>query len=363
MMSKTPRVLLLSRYSRNGASARVRCLQYLPYLQDRGVWVTCSPLLSDSYIRNIYSGRSKFSLQVLIAYTLRISRMLAAAKYEAIWLQYEIYPWFPFWLEALLGTHGIPCVVDYDDATFHRYDAHRYSLVRGVLGKKIDKVMRHSTCVVAGNEYIAKRARSAGAKWVEIIPSVVDVVRYHKPLTDMRKRSDGRFSVGWMGTPLTSRYVKRLLPIFQEGFLEGKTKLVMVGGDPGMAESNDVLVRGWTEESEVDEIAQFDVGIMPLDDTPWERGKCGYKLIQYMACGKPVIASPVGVNKEIVKHGWNGYLAHSDEEWRWAVDSLMANPQLAREMGANGRKLVEEKYSVQSNVSKLAEIFRDVAKK
>lgn len=360
MNSNNIRILLLGRYSRNGSSTRVRYLQYIPYLVERGFDVTCSPLLPESYLTSIYNHKSRWNYRQLGYYLNRIKSLWNIKKYNLIWLEKEIYPWLPAWLEILFGIHGVPYVVDYDDAVFHRYDLHENWFIRKVLGKKIDVVMRRSAFVVVGNRYLADRAHLAKARNIEIIPTVIDLKRY---VIDSVKRQSGTFYIGWIGSPGTARYVKEKLPLFQSIIEERGIKLVLVGSDGEIAESPDVIVRKWTEESEVEEINRFDVGIMPLMNTPWEEGKCGYKLIQYMACGKPVIASPVGVNKVIIRHGWNGYLANSDEEWRWAINSLMKSSKLAAEMGANGRKLVEEKYTVQSNVGKLADIFRIVAEK
>jgi hypothetical protein len=117
----------------------------------------------------------------------------------------------------------------------------------------------------------------------------------------------------------------------------------------------------WAEDTEVTLIQSMDIGVMPLPDTPWTRGKCGYKLIQYMACGLPVVASPVGVNRDIVEHGVNGFLAESDDEWRAAVDALLNDADLRRRMGAAGRKKVEEQYSLQVWGPRVAQMLRSVA--
>jgi hypothetical protein len=115
------------------------------------------------------------------------------------------------------------------------------------------------------------------------------------------------------------------------------------------------------EETEVSAIQSMDIGVMPLTDTPWARGKCGYKLIQYMACGLPVIASPVGVNKDIVEHGVNGFLAETDKEWCSAIETLLSDSELRRRMGAAGRKKVEESYSLQVWGPRVAQMLRGVA--
>ena len=118
----------------------------------------------------------------------------------------------------------------------------------------------------------------------------------------------------------------------------------------------------WREETEATEVSRFDVGVMPLPDEPFERGKCGYKLIQYMACGIPVVASPVGVNRQIVRHGESGFLASTAEEWIQALQLLHGDVALRKRMGAAGRRFFEREYSLQSTAPRLAEILRNAAR-
>jgi hypothetical protein len=246
--------------------------------------------------------------------------------------------------------------VDYDDAWYHRYDLHQNPFVRRLLGRKIDAVMRHSTTVVAGNDYLAERARHAGARRVEIIPTVVDADRY-QPRLD---RNNPVPVIGWIGTPQTSRYLMPLLPVFSQLKKQIPFRVIAVGARPDDFTDTVVEVVPWSEDTEVSIIQTFDIGIMPLLDTPWERGKCGYKLIQYMACGIPVVASPVGVNQKIVKHGVNGYLA-ADNGWGAHLIELLRFPDLRQTLGAQGRRDVEAWYSLQVQAPRLVSLIREVA--
>ena len=289
------KILLLSRYGSLGASSRVRFLQYLPYFQSQGVEVTVKPLLSDTYLKALYNGGSRWR-QVLKGYAIRVLALLTLRQYDVVIIEKELFPFTPAIAERYLNLFGVPYVVDYDDALFHRYDYHPNPWVRRLLGQKIDSVMRHAECVTAGNRYLAERAHKAGAKKVEIIPTVVDLNRYHP---NKHKADAAALTVGWIGTPQTSRYLKPLLPVFEALKQEFPVRFVAVGANPDDFGGTPVEAWSWTEDSEVESVQQFDIGIMPLEDSPWERGKCGYKLIQYLACGVPVVASPVGVNCEL----------------------------------------------------------------
>jgi glycosyltransferase involved in cell wall biosynthesis len=274
-------------------------------------------------------------------------------RYDVVWLEKEALPWLPAFLE-IARLQGLPYVVDYDDAWFHRYESHWLS---PLLGHKIDAVMRVAHTVVAGNDFLARRARQAGARHVEIVPTAIDLERYQglpvAPAGETMK-------VGWIGIPLNAHYLTIAAPALRA--LAGEITLHVVGGPvPGELEGIPAESFPWTEDSEIARIADFDVGIMPLHDTPWERGKCAYKLIQVMAAGKPVIASPVGANRQVVQHGVNGFLAETTEQWIDALRALAADPDLRRRMGEEARKTVAEGYSTAVVTPRLASILATAA--
>jgi len=352
------KILLFSRYGPLGASSRVRSYQYLPYLKAHGIDVTVLPFLEDDYLRQFYSGRVNHLSTRIGSCFRRLIGLIKCKRFDLIWIEKELFPWLPSLCESLIAHLGIPYVVDYDDATFHRYDTHPNMFVRRFLKNKIDIIMRHATVVVVGNHYLAQRAYKAGAKCVEHLPTVVDLKRY--PTEEHAK--NGVFTIGWIGTPVTVRCLETIRPALSEWCRKNMSQLVVVGANSFELIGSSVAVHPWSQDSEVSEIQGFDIGIMPLSNDPWERGKCGYKLIQYMACGKPVIASPVGVNSKIVEHGVNGFLVRSKKEWIEALDFLYANPDQRYKMGKAGRKKVETEYCLQVTAPKLLAILNNAAK-
>ncbi|MCG2787994.1 MAG: glycosyltransferase family 4 protein [Anaerolineae bacterium] len=345
-------LLALPRYQRLGPSSRVRFYQYFPALRERGFVIENAPFFSDEYVRRLYAKQPVRRWEVFSAYLQRLVTILRARDFDLLWLEKEFLPWMPAWVETMLARQ--PYVVDYDDAVFHRYDQHSSALVRRVLGRKIDRVMQNATLVVAGNEYLKERALAAGAKRVEILPSVVDSDLY----ASAPARASG-FTVGWIGSPVTAPYLDVARPALEMLTNGGQAQVSLIGaGDAIKWENANVHILPWREESEIQNIQRFDVGIMPLLDEPFERGKCGYKLIQYMACGLPVIASPVGVNRQIVEHGVTGFLVKSQDEWLQALAFLRDNPGRRCEMGQAGRKKMEAEYSLQSTAPKLAALLR-----
>jgi len=348
------KILLLSRYGRQGASSRVRSLQYLPYLESLGWQIDVSSFFSDSYLYALYRGQTRWR-HVVVGYWCRLLALVRARNYDLIWIEKEIFPFMPAMAERLLVKVGLPYFVDYDDALFHRYDRHRSWFIRLLMGRKIDVVMKHAALVFTGNEYLAEHARKV-ARQVEVIPTVVDLKRYKVVPTD----SNRPLVVGWIGTPTTSCYLSIFSSIFESLKKEYDVRFVAVGSNESAMKGLPVEVWHWSEETEVNSIQKFDIGIMPLVDSPWEHGKCGYKLIQYMACGLPVVASPVGVNQKIVEHGVNGFLAQELSEWGLVLRYLLDSHDLRQRMGSKGRANVEAWYSLQIQAPRLEGMLRGV---
>lgn len=351
------RILALTRYSRLGASSRLRTLQYLPHLASTGIAVTVAPFFDDDYLIRLYGRRSQ-KAHYPGFFTRRIATLRSASDYDAIWIEKEALPWLPWAIERRFLPKGVPVIVDYDDAIFHRYDRHRSRLVRTLLGRKIDAVMARADLVIAGNAYLRDRAVQSGAKRTEIVPTVVDLDRYD-PITP---RSDGRPRIGWIGSPSTAPYLHTIMPAVERVASASQADWIAIGARDDQLAPPFKSMR-WSEDEEVALLRTLDIGIMPLPDDDWSRGKCGYKLIQYMACGLPVIASPIGANCDIVIPGENGFLPDGQEEWANTLGQLLANPDLRIRMGTAGRAIVEQRYSLQSQAPRLAELLRSVSKR
>jgi glycosyltransferase involved in cell wall biosynthesis len=251
-----------------------------------------------------------------------------------------------------------PVVADYDDAVFHRYDLHPSRMMRLLLGHSVDWEMRRAALVIAGNQYLAQRAQVAGARRIEILPTVIDLKRYAAAVP--RPLQERIFTVGWIGTPHTAGDLETLRPVLREFCRDGQARFLAIGAGPLDWPDVPVVVVPWSEESEVEDLQMADVGIMPVPDSPWERGKCGLKLLQYMASCRPVIASPVGVNRELVSDGVNGFLATTSSEWLVALRTLQEDSNLRCRMGLAGRSLIEGNYSLEVAAPKLARLMANL---
>jgi len=311
-MSSPFRILYFPKYTRQGASSRLRTFQYLPLLEKKGIIVHVSSFFNDQYLLELYNKKPISKWNVIRCYIRRFKEIFIISKFDLVIIEKELFPYLPAWIERYLSYRGIKYIVDYDDAIFHNYDLNRSYIVRYFLGNKIDAVMAKSWKVFSGNAYISERAKIAGAKNIIHIPTVIDTERY---LNNIKAKNKSLARIGWIGSPTTLRYLKDLLPIFERLKESFDFELAIIGGKGGIGFSGNEIIIEWSEKTEVAEIRKMNIGIMPLHNNPWEQGKCSYKLIQYLAAGIPVIGSSVGMNMEVIHHGSNGYLVSNLQEW------------------------------------------------
>jgi glycosyltransferase involved in cell wall biosynthesis len=350
-------VLALTRFTRLGAGPRLRTLQYIPYLERHGIHFDVSPFFPDEAITDLEQGKRRRASMVAGSVIRRIRALCSVNRYDAIWLEAECIPLAPWLFERAFLSWAPPVIVDYDDAVFHNYEKFTQPLLRPLLADKIESVMAFAAVVVAGNSYIGDRARQAGAKRVEIVPTVLEPERY--PVPDRRGRET--LTIGWIGSPSTAPYLLETAAALHAVQRQFGVKVVVMGSGRFAIPDVDLHILKWSEAAETAAAASFDIGIMPLPDQQWTRGKCGYKLLQYMASGLPVVASPVGVNPVIVTEGKTGFLASGTDDWKTALTALLSDAQLRQSMGAAGRARVLADYSVEATAPKLAAIIKSTA--
>ncbi len=342
-----------------GASSRLRTYQFSSMWEAEGYEVTIAPFFNECYLKKVYAHHQVSKRNVLHCYWTRFLLLFTLRRYDLIWIEKELFPYLPSYAEWLISKLGKGYVVDFDDAVFHNYDNHKARLIRSWMGDKIDQVMRNANLVWVGNLYLQERAEKAGALDIRYLPTVITGSRYvknkiHFPQPEM-------ITIGWIGSPTTVKYLRGIVPMLEQLNKRFPIELLVVNGPKGVEFSGKMRQIVWTEENEVEAILQMDIGIMPLPDDKWERGKCAYKLIQYMACGLPVVASPVGMNNQVVIHGENGYLANTDEEWIDALSDLIQHPEKRKAMGDRGRTLVHADFTIENNFPKMVSLISDQA--
>lgn len=335
----------------------MRFHQFLPTLEAAGWEPTFAPLMTEAIVARIGLTRGVADWIALIgSYGRRLATMTSARKYDAMWIEKELLPFMPGWLERILLGNSVPYVVDFDDAIFHNYDLHPRRFVRLMLAGKFDRILPASAAVTAGSRYLADYASEHGARHVIDVPSAVDAARY--PVAPYP--SGDQLRVAWIGSGSTTRHLQTLLPVLAEVATRTDVKLVTIGAStlhqPGLA----IEQHAWAAASEAALLGSCHVGIMPLPDSPWERGKCAFKLVQYMAAGRPVVASPVGANLEVVSPVV-GRLAASDTAWFDALVDCAARPAEWAEMGRAARARFEAGYSTTAVGPRILACFDEIA--
>ena len=334
------RVLVLTRYDHVGASSRVRFLQYIPHLERRGLSFAVHPLLSNAALARLYRDGKRSPGDLLGALGKRVAVLLREIKADVIWLQQEVFPFLPATVEAALMA-GRPYVIDFDDAYHLYYQDHASGLVRALYGGKIAKLMRKARTVVAGSPMMVDYARAAGAADVRLVYSAVETHRF------AGTPSPPAFTVGWIGTPMTALQSLHVLRAPLKAFLEQTgAACALMGADERQYPDIPARRVPWREEAEAGFLSGLTVGLCPLDDSPWTRGKSGYKVIQYMSAGRAALTSPVGIAADLVEPGVTGYHCRTEDDWYTALMTLHRDPALCGRLGQAARARAGERYDI-----------------
>ncbi len=299
-------------------------------------------------------------LGLALMFTRRLLDVIRAPFYDVVFIQRPLLPGqlYPI-LELAICRLNRHVVFDFDDAIFvshHENSPERSSLLYRLLEDRdnVARILRRSAHVVAGNDFLADFARRHNPN-VSVVPTAIDTDHY-LPAAKGGKSGDN-LVVGWIGTSGNLAYVEQLAPVFRalQQRIPFELRIVCnpVEREPDLPGVN-YRWCDWQVGREREDLAAFDIGIMPLPDDVWERGKCGFKLLQYMACGIPAVASPVGVNRDIIEPGENGYLADSAEDWERTLESLLADPGLREKFARKGRETVLSGYTLDIIYPRLA---------
>lgn len=356
------RVLALSPVPEEGAGCRFRISQYIPALAAAGFDVTVSPFFTPEFFRLVYRpGHYAQKTALFLRRSVdRLSLVLGDADYDLLFVYREAFPIGPPVLERLLARPGRPPLVyDFDDAVFlpNTSEANRViSFLK--YPHKVDTIVEKSATVIAGNDYLAAYARRHNAR-VTVIPTCVDTDQF-VPRPPGSADGDGRRLVfGWIGSQTTASYLEALGPVLTRVNRARPLELRVAGAGRDLRfDEVNVSNVAWSLKEEVALFNTCDVGVYPLTEDEWTKGKCGFKAIQFMACGVPVVASAVGVNKQIITDGVTGFLASSEDEWVEKLVRLADDPALRRRIGEAGRQTVEERYSLRVNAPRMADALR-----
>lgn len=354
------RALFLSTNTARAAGVRYRMLQYFAPLRAAGIECQHRSLFDERLDRIIYTpGRTLEKIARLAAAAgRRIRAIMAARRYDVVVLLREAFLVGPPLLEALLRELAVPVVFDVDDAVWQPYESPTYGHFASVLkcAWKTRWIVQWARCVTAGNRYLVDHLRGWNPN-VTLVPTVVDTDAYQPAPTSNHPEP----VLGWIGSHSTLQYLKPLLPILERLALHRRFRLKVIGAGSEVQARLPIENLAWTCEREIADIRSFDIGLFPIVEDAWSRGKSGFKAVQYGAVGIPTVASPVTTNRDIVLDGVTGLLADTPDAWMRALQRLLDDVDLRHRLGRAARARIVEHYSLRAHAPRFAEILQSAA--
>jgi glycosyltransferase involved in cell wall biosynthesis len=331
----------------------------MPFLKEQGIAIDLLPFVDEGLMRILHQPGSLMAkaLHLTKAFSRRFWDVVQSPRYDAVLIHRAACIAGPAWLERLIQLFNCPIIYDFDDAIFnlHTSEANsRYGWFK--FPGKTANICRSSSQVIVGNTYLADYARQFNAN-VSIIPSSVDVDQYQR--ANNKGDAGSRVIVGWTGSSTSQTYLETFAPLLRELMRQRDVELHIISDRKPEMPGVPITWHQWSPETEIADLARFDIGIMPMPDDQWSRGKCSMKALLYMAMGIPTICSAVGMNREVIQHNENGFLASTDEEWLNCLNALIDDAVLRRRLGAAGRRTIEERYSMRHCAAQFANVIRE----
>ena len=353
------KVLFISMHRQmRSPSQRFRFEQYFDFLEENGVKCELSYLISAKDDETLYQPGHFLGKTLILIKSIfkRLEDARRAKAYDYVFIQREAFMTGTTFFERKLSKTKAKIIYDFDDSIWLS-DNNEANKKLSFLKKpaKTVKIIKICDLIVAGNQYLADYALQFNPN-VKIIPTTIDT-GWYKPI--LKANDETSVCIGWSGSFSTVKHFELAIPalsrIKQKYGDRVRFKLI---GDANY-QNKELGVQGlaWSSNSELEDLSDIDIGIMPLPDDEWSKGKCGLKGLQYMGLAIPTVMSPVGVNTTIITDGENGFLADSDEEWVEKLSLLIENKELRTEIGLKGRETVVNQYSVEANKKKYLALF------
>ncbi|MBS1491601.1 MAG: glycosyltransferase family 4 protein [Bacteroidetes bacterium] len=357
------RILIVCPYPLGEApSQRFRFEQYFSVLSSLQIRIEVQSFLSSRQWKVFFKkGNSIFKLRLLLyGFFKRFGALFLAIPVDYVFIHRECTPIGPpvfEWILAKILRKKI--IYDFDDAIWLTDKTHEHWLERAIRWrKKVSSICRWSHKVSAGNSYLATYAKQFN-EHVIVNPTTLDTENVHRFQAVDKPDSSERVVIGWTGSHSTIKYldeIKEVLAAIEKKFPH--VEFWIIADQPPPIRLSQIHFKPWSLQTEIKDLSQFDIGLMPLPDNEWTQGKCGFKALQYMSLEIPAIASPVGVNTSLILNGVDGFLCSSTEEWVRAIEYLIENPQVRKKIGKAGRTKVESEYSVASNTQNFLSLFK-----
>ncbi|MFW5793783.1 MAG: glycosyltransferase family 4 protein [Bacteroidota bacterium] len=327
------KVYFLTKYHREGPSSRYRSFNYIRYFENAGLNPEYRPLFYEGYVSDIYQSKRSVK-KIIFSYLKRMWFLLQPVNKSSFFIiEKELFPGVPGFIEKLL-LFNKKYSIDYDDAVFTRYEKNLF------LKNKHLSIGKKARLITVGNHWYFSQFPPDKTNCV-YLPTVIDQHKYPE-----KKYAENPVPViCWIGTPSNMNYVQQIIPVFKHLQKKGIDFIIRVIGAEIVHPDIKIENLKWNEDKEYEYLASSDIGIMPLNNTKWEKGKCGFKIIQYMISGIPVIASPSPANLEIINKKELGYIASNDNTWMKSLEKLLRDAELRKKIGNEGRSYIKKNYS------------------
>jgi len=350
------RVLFFTIFPEINAGSRYRVHKYLTYLAKENIEYTICPPMSNTLFQFLYQTKNpiKKMLYYIITYLVRLKDLTKVKKYDIIFIHQGLTYFGPPILEYLIAKLNKCIIYDVDDADFSKPVFAKGLASRFHDRNRIAKISKLAKHVIVSVDYIGKYVEKFNSN-VTVIPTSIDASRYTSK--NYVKKNSSSIIIGWVGTASGLIYLQTLEEVMQKLSKLYDIELRIISSHSIKIPAVKVVHRMWTLENEIRDLQSVDIGIMPLPNTEFEKGKGGFKLIQYMGVGVPVVCSPVGVNAEIVTDGTNGYLADAKDEWFEKLSLLIEDKNLRERLGRKGRESIQDKFTVEANAAKFVKII------
>ncbi|MFT2010074.1 glycosyltransferase [Pontibacter sp. 13R65] len=355
---ESKRVLFVVPYPLGQApSQRFRFEQYLSLLREKGISFAVSSFWSSSGWGILYQQQKSFQklLALLFGFLQRLLLLPRLLRYDFVFIHREATPVGPPWFEWMAAkVFRKKIIFDFDDAIWLPNTSEGNHIVsRLKWHHKTASISRWSYKVSCGNSYLQAYALHYN-KAAVVLPTTIDTEHLHK---EQESQQTATITIGWTGSHSTLPYLLLVEPVLQKLQQQYCFEFIVIADkDPALQVATYQFVR-WQKETEIEDLLRLNIGLMPLPDTEWAKGKCAFKALQYMALGIPAVVSAVGANTTAVAEGVTGYCCRSLEEWYQRLEELLVNATLRENMGAAGRKHVEEHYAVKANRQKFLQLF------
>lgn len=314
-------------------STRYRLLQFIDPLASQGIFIE---VISSRDLKNLF-------------YFLMFMCGKGSRTNELIWIQKKLFPTYWIWLVKFKKN----IIFDFDDAIWSSERDGRSMLTKWRAARKLKNTLTHSRLVIAGNNFLADYARKLNSN-VVVFPTVLDLQKY--PAKNHFEHE--YLMLGWIGQSVNFKYLIQLREVFKKLSSNLNFKLLVIADQDLFIEGVEVINRRWSLDTEVLNLQDIDIGLMPLNDTEWTKGKCSFKAIQYMASGIPSVVSKVGANVDLIEHGRNGFLVDNDSDWIASIELLANDVSLRQQLGNSARKTIQENYSISAVLPNLVQVLK-----